>query len=92
MAAPSKKPIGKPALTTTLAPADMLKAMRDLLGLSQEAFAAKVGMKRQQISAYETGQYSPGIDTLADIAAKAGVRVEVVIHAPKVAGAAPAAD
>ncbi len=82
MAAPSKQPAGVPSLTTALDTADMLKAMRDVLGLSQDNFAAKVGMKRQQISAYENRHHSASLTTLAEIAVKAGVRIEVTIHAP----------
>ena len=70
---------------TGLDTADMLKAIRDVLGLSQ------VGMKRQQISAYENRHHSPSIKTLADIAAKAGVRIDVTIHAPGGAQSRPKA-
>ena len=72
MAAPSKQPAGVPSLMTGLDTADMLKAIRDVLGLSQESFAAKVGMKRQQISAYENRHHSPSIKTLADISSQGG--------------------
>lgn len=77
-----KQPTTAASLTTALDPSDMLKAMRDLLGLSQESFAAKVGLKRQQISAYENRHHSPGVDKLAEIAAKAGVRIKVIVEAP----------
>ena len=90
MAAPSKQAVESPSLTTGLDTSDMLKAIRDVLGLSQEAFAAKIGMKRQQISAYENRHHSPSVSTLAEIAAKAGVRVEVTVHAP--GGAEPRED
>lgn len=89
MAAPLKKPAGVASLTTGLDTGAMLKAIRDVLGLSQESFAEKVGMKRQQISAYENGHHSPSVTTLAEIAAKAGVRMEVTIHAPKRAAPKP---
>ncbi len=58
----------------------VLKAMRGALGLSQERFAELVGMKRQQLSAYENGHHSPGLDTLREVAVKAGLRVEVTIR------------
>ena len=58
----------------------VLKAMRAALGLSQERFAELVGMKRQQLSAYENGHHSPGLDKLRDVAAKAGLRVEVTVR------------
>ena len=45
--------------------ASIFKSMRAVLGLSQERFAELVGMKRQQVSAYENGHHSATIDTLA---------------------------
>ena len=82
MAAPRKKAQGALSLTTRPDTADVMKAMRDLLGLSQDRFAAKVGMKQQQISAYENRHHSVSLVTLAEIADKAGVRLEVTVHAP----------
>ena len=78
---PKKSPAA-PSLTTELDAPEVLKAMRDLLGLSREEFALKVGMKRQQLSAYENRHHSPGVDKLAEIAAKAGVRIRVTVEAP----------
>lgn len=57
----------------------ILKAMRQALGLSQERFAELVGMKRQQLSAYETGLHTPGVDKLATIAKRAGIEVNVTV-------------
>ena len=92
MAAPTKKPIGVGSLSTPLQPSAMLKAMRDLLGLSQENFAQRVGLKRQQISAYERGSTAPNITTLAEIADKAGVDIEVVIKLRHGVPARPAGE
>lgn len=58
----------------------ILKAMRQALGLSQERFAELVGMKRQQLSAYENGHHSAGVDTLAEIAKKADLAVDVTVR------------
>jgi transcriptional regulator with XRE-family HTH domain len=87
MAAPRKKSTGATSLTTGPDSADVMKAMRDVLGLSQDRFAAKVGLKQQQISAYENRTHSASLVTLAEIAAKAGVRLEVTVHVPR--GAEP---
>ena len=86
MAAPRKKSTGATSLKTGPDSAEVMKAMRDVLGLSQDRFAAKVGLKQQQISAYENRNHSASLGTLAEIAAKAGVRLEVTIHAPQDAG------
>jgi transcriptional regulator with XRE-family HTH domain len=59
-----------------------VKAMREVLGLSQDRFAAKVGLKQQQISAYENRHHAASLTTLAEIATKAGVRLSVTVHAP----------
>lgn len=58
----------------------ILKAMRQALGLSQERFAELVGMKRQQVSAYENGHHSAGVLTLSEIASRAGIEVEVTVR------------
>ena len=92
MAPPLKQAAGVKSLTTALDTADVLKAIRDVLGLSQESFAAKVGMKRQQISAYENSHHSASLDKLSEIAVKAGVRIEVTIHAPGGAAASSGAS
>jgi len=76
-----KKSVAAPSLATELDAPDILKAMREVLGLSREEFSAKVGMKRQQLSAYENRHHSPGVDKLAEIAAKAGVRIKVIVEA-----------
>ena len=60
--------------------AAVLKGMREALGLSQENFANLIGMKRQQLSSYENKHHTPGVQTVADMAAKAGLRVEVTIY------------
>lgn len=90
MAAPRKKSTGATSLTTGPDSAEVMKAMRDVLGLSQDRFAAKVGLKQQQISAYENRNHSASLVTLAEIAEKAGVRLEVTVHAP--GGAEPGKD
>ena len=60
--------------------AAIFKAMRATLGLSQEKFAELVGMKRQQVSAYENGHHSATIDTLAEVASRAGLTIDVRVR------------
>lgn len=79
MAPPRARPSGQVTVTTPLDTADMLRAMRDVLGLSQERFAERVGLQRQQISAYENRRHSPSLSTLAEIAEKAGIHIAVAI-------------
>ena len=80
MAPPRKQVRVATSLTTGPDTAGVVKAMRDLLGLSQERFAAKVGLKQQQISAYETGLHAINLLTLAEMADKAGVRLDVTVR------------
>lgn len=52
--------------------------LRKSLGLSQEQFAAKVGMKPTAISRLESGDYNrPSLSTLQRIAAALNQRVEI---------------
>lgn len=52
--------------------------LRKSLGLSQEQFAAKVGMKPSAISRLESGDYNrPSLTTLQRIAAALNQRVEI---------------
>lgn len=83
MPRPPKLPIGLPSITTALDAADVLKAIRDLKGWSQDALAAETGIKRQQISAWENRRYTTVMDSLTAIAAVAGVKIEVTILAPR---------
>ena len=57
----------------------ILKGMRAALGMSQENFAELVGMKRQQLSGYENKHHAAPVQKLTAMAAKAGLRVTVVI-------------
>jgi transcriptional regulator with XRE-family HTH domain len=90
MPRPPKQPIGLPSITTALDAADVLKAIRDLKGWSQDALAEQTGIKRQQISAWENRRYTTVMDSLTAIAAVAGVKIEVTIHAPE--GATPKSE
>jgi putative molybdopterin biosynthesis protein len=53
-----------------------LRARRELLGLSQVALAAAVGLSRQSLSAVEAGRSQPGVDVALRLAAALECRVE----------------
>lgn len=73
----------KRALKTAFDDADALKAMREALGLSQERFAELIGMQRQQLSAYENRRHTAGVRHLAELASRAGCRLQILIHPPE---------
>lgn len=47
---------------------DRLIALRQLQGLSQEEFAARLGTRKQHVSQWETGELIPSTKTLVKIA------------------------
>jgi DNA-binding transcriptional regulator YiaG len=54
---------------------DKIKALREHMGLTQEAFGEELGMRQQTISEWETGVYRPRRSTskyLALVAERAG--------------------
>ena len=60
------------------APADASRAIRALEGLSQNAFAARLGINAKVIKALESGSGNARYDSLAKIADAAGLRVAFV--------------
>jgi transcriptional regulator with XRE-family HTH domain len=60
------------------AQAEASRVIRALDGLSQHAFAARLGISVKVIKALESGSGSPGYDSLAKIADAAGLRVAFV--------------
>lgn len=63
-----------------------LKAIRKSLGLTQEGFAEKLGIKRSSVGAYEEGRATPSIQLLQEIAHLAGISIEEIISSgsPKI--------
>ena len=53
----------------------LIREVRHRSGLTQAELAARAGTSRTRLSAYEHGRTDPGLDTLARIAAAAGVEV-----------------
>ena len=63
--------------------ADNLTELRKLNNLSQEELAGKIGVSRQTLSKYETGESIPDIEKCASIAAIFGVTVDDLINYSK---------
>jgi transcriptional regulator with XRE-family HTH domain len=61
-----------------LALPDRIALVRVHLGLSQGTFAARIGVTRNTVIAYERGHTSPRAATLRRIAAAGGVTVEAL--------------
>jgi transcriptional regulator with XRE-family HTH domain len=51
--------------------------MRETLGLTQRQFADLTGIKQAQLARLESGKQMPRIDTLANLAQRLGLAVEV---------------
>lgn len=60
--------------------ADNLTGLRKLNNLSQEELAEKIGISRQTLSKYETGESLPDIEKCAAIAAIFGVTIDDLIN------------
>ena len=43
---------------------EKLKILRQALGLTQEKFAQQLGVRREQVAAYETGERRPSVSFL----------------------------
>ncbi len=59
-------------------PADASRVMRALEGLSQDAFAARLGINAKVIRGLESGRGNPRYDSLVQIADAVGLRVAFV--------------
>lgn len=53
-----------------------IRGLREGLGLSQDEFAKRIGMTKQAVSSWESGQVKPSVDTLAKIASEFGAKIE----------------
>lgn len=56
-----------------------IRFLRKHLDLTQEQFAAKLGVKRSLIGAYEEGRAEPRIELLQQMAALGGITVDVMV-------------
>lgn len=63
---------------------DRIRAERTKLGLSQEEFAGKLHLKKQQINSYETNSRKPDIDKLISIAKELNVSTDYLLCNTKV--------
>lgn len=60
--------------------ADNLISLRKCCGMSQEELAAKIGVSRQTLSKYETGESVPDIDKCNAIAKVFGTTMDELIN------------
>lgn len=59
--------------------ARQLIALRKESGMSQRAFAQKLGIKQPQLARLESGKQIPKMETLNKIAREAGYNIEIVL-------------
>lgn len=59
-----------------------LATIRKCKGFTQQELADKIGITRQQISAIETGQSRPSVDTAKLIATELGIRWDYFFTSP----------
>lgn len=57
-----------------------IKYLRKRLGLTQEQFAERIGIKRSLVGAYEEGRADPRISNLINMAAIFGTSVDILIN------------
>ena len=62
---------------------EQYKAYRRKRNLTQEELAAKMGIKRPNISRFESGQYNPTIDMLVKLADSMGLELEITLKERK---------
>lgn len=65
---------------------ERIREAREARGLSGEAFAEAIGVSRQAVAQFETGQTSPGGETMAGIIAHTGQPLSFFTSAPPRAG------
>lgn len=55
---------------------DRIRSLRELLGLSQSSFGAKVGVKQNTVSSWEAGKITPNDSAVLNICQTFGIREE----------------
>lgn len=62
---------------------DNLVELRKLNNMSQEALASQIGVSRQTLSKYETGESVPDIEKCSEIAAVLGITIDDLVNYDK---------
>ena len=62
---------------------EILKALREKNGLTQEEMARRVLVTRQAVSRWETGETQPNTDTLKLLSREFGVSINTLLGAPR---------
>lgn len=60
--------------------ADLIRTARERAGLSQRELARRAGTSAAAVCLYETGQRSPGVDTLRRLVAATGATLELAVR------------
>lgn len=63
-------------MATMIFKTTQIRGLREGLGLTQDEFAKRIGMTKQAVSSWESGQIKPSVDTLAKIASEFGAKIE----------------
>lgn len=63
-----------------VAVAKVLRMRRHALGLSQEAFAERVGLSKNYVGNLERGEYEPSIGTLTAVAAQFRLKASDILR------------
>lgn len=62
---------------------DMLRALREKEGLTQDELARRLCLTRQAVSRWETGETQPGIETLKLLSKEFSVSINTLLGSPK---------
>ncbi len=72
--------------TATIDLGEKLRQRRELLGLIQSQLAALSGLSTRTIQLVEQGKSNPSLDTLLQLAAPLGLRLDLVLKEPSKTG------
>jgi DNA-binding XRE family transcriptional regulator len=76
----TEPPTTVPEVITAVNVGPVLRALRELRGISQKELAARVGISSGQMSQIETGRYVPSLEALPAILAKLDARLEIALN------------
>jgi transcriptional regulator with XRE-family HTH domain len=62
-----------------------IRSIREKMGLSQDVFADRCGIHRSYVGAIERGESNITLDTLARVAAAAGIKPQALLNYPAAA-------
>jgi len=77
---PTRKKRSTRKTKAAMALAKVLRVHRNGLGLSQEAFAERVGLSKNYIGNLEPGEYEPSVSTLSETARQFNLRASDLLR------------